>query len=161
MFSFNPPKPLQTTPTPEVEKRVFMNDPDMDKIAVHLISTQQRFRDNIIIPRIMGPVRIKTNEEKMLEATMESCAFKSIMSCVMGIHFSSITMSNVYFTVRISFEFHCIFFFFFLPSKIPSISTNSFNHVFRIQICTNKLTENFYFNRIRSWRSYRFIFLQR
>ncbi|XP_012257632.3 mitochondrial import inner membrane translocase subunit Tim22 [Athalia rosae] len=81
MFSFTPPKP---PPPPEGEKRVFLNDPDLDKIAVHLIGTQQRFRDNIIIPRIMGPVRIKTNEEKMLESIMESCAFKSFMSCVLG-----------------------------------------------------------------------------
>ncbi|XP_046418858.1 mitochondrial import inner membrane translocase subunit Tim22 [Neodiprion virginianus] len=81
MFSFNPPKP---PPTPEGDKRVFMNDPDMDKIAVHLVGTQQRFRENIIIPRVMGPVRIKTNDEKLMESVMESCIFKSFMSCVMG-----------------------------------------------------------------------------
>ncbi|KAG7212198.1 hypothetical protein KM043_012538 [Ampulex compressa] len=45
---------------------------------------KNRFRDNIIIPRAAGPVKIKTNEEKMIESVMESCVFKSIMSCVLG-----------------------------------------------------------------------------
>lgn len=40
--------------------------------------------DNIIIPRTLGPVTIKTNEEKMIEAVFESCAFKCFMSCVLG-----------------------------------------------------------------------------
>ncbi|XP_012288310.1 mitochondrial import inner membrane translocase subunit Tim22 [Orussus abietinus] len=81
MFSVNPPKP----PAPaEPEKRIFVNDADWDKIAVHLIGNQKRFRENIIIPRIMGPVHIKSNEEKTIEMVMESCAFKSIMSCVLG-----------------------------------------------------------------------------
>lgn len=72
-------------PIKEDDKRVFINDTDWDKIAVYLIGNQQRFRENIIIPRMIGPVKIKTNEEKMVERAMESCAFKSIMSCVLGI----------------------------------------------------------------------------
>lgn len=62
----------------------FLNDPDLDKIAVHLINTPYRYRENIIIPRIMGQVVIKTNEEKTIERIIESCAFKSFMSCVIG-----------------------------------------------------------------------------
>lgn len=31
-----------------------------------------------------GAVQIKTNEEKLVEAAFESCAFKSLMSCVLG-----------------------------------------------------------------------------
>jgi len=65
-------------------KRVLLNDADLDKIALFLVGNQQRFRENIIIPRMLGPVQIKTIEEKRIESVMESCAFKSIMSCVIG-----------------------------------------------------------------------------
>lgn len=43
-----------------------------------------RYRENIIIPHNLGPVQIKTNEEKLIEATVESCFFKSFMACVLG-----------------------------------------------------------------------------
>lgn len=43
-----------------------------------------RYRENIVIPRTQGPVQIQPNEEKMMESIMESCAFKSFMSCVIG-----------------------------------------------------------------------------
>lgn len=43
-----------------------------------------RYRDAIIIPKNMGPVAIKTNEEKLVETMFESCAFKSFMACTMG-----------------------------------------------------------------------------
>lgn len=42
------------------------------------------YRENIIIPKMYGVVQIKTNEEKLVEAAFESCAFKSFMSCVLG-----------------------------------------------------------------------------
>lgn len=32
----------------------------------------------------MGPVQIKTNEEKLIESAVESCFFKSFMACVLG-----------------------------------------------------------------------------
>ncbi|KAL6259578.1 hypothetical protein P5V15_009496 [Pogonomyrmex californicus] len=65
-------------------KKITLNDADLDKIAMLLVGNQQRFRENIIIPRMLGPVNIKTIEEKRIESIMESCAFKSIMSCVIG-----------------------------------------------------------------------------
>lgn len=77
-------KPPPPPAVPESERRVFINHPEWDKIAVYLIGTQQRFRDNIIIPRMMGPVYIKSNDEKLVERVMESCGFKSLMSCVIG-----------------------------------------------------------------------------
>ncbi|XP_071581037.1 mitochondrial import inner membrane translocase subunit Tim22 [Temnothorax nylanderi] len=64
--------------------KVFLSDADLDKIALFLVGNQQRFRENIIIPRMLGPVQIKTIEEKRIDSMMESCAFKSIMSCVIG-----------------------------------------------------------------------------
>lgn len=84
MLSAEPPKPTNNFPVQENNKRIFINDADWDKIAVYLVGHQQRFRENIIIPTMIGPVKIKTNEEKMVERVMESCAFKSIMSCVLG-----------------------------------------------------------------------------
>ncbi|XP_072760801.1 mitochondrial import inner membrane translocase subunit Tim22 [Anoplolepis gracilipes] len=68
----------------ESTRTVFSSNPELDKIAVFLVGNQQRFRENIIIPRMLGPVQIKTIEEKRIESIMESCAFKSIMSCVIG-----------------------------------------------------------------------------
>lgn len=32
----------------------------------------------------MGPVQIKTNEEKLVESVFESCTFKSVIACVIG-----------------------------------------------------------------------------
>lgn len=43
-----------------------------------------RIRETIVIPRTQGPVTIKTNEEQMMDSVMESCVFKSVMSCVIG-----------------------------------------------------------------------------
>ncbi|XP_050450965.1 mitochondrial import inner membrane translocase subunit Tim22 isoform X3 [Cataglyphis hispanica] len=74
----------KTIPSDSESKNVFLNDAELDKIALFLVGNQQRFRENIIIPRMLGPVQIKTIEEKRIERVMESCAFKSIMSCVIG-----------------------------------------------------------------------------
>uniref|UniRef100_A0A0A9YT28 Mitochondrial import inner membrane translocase subunit TIM22 n=1 Tax=Lygus hesperus TaxID=30085 RepID=A0A0A9YT28_LYGHE len=43
-----------------------------------------RPRDNIVIPSVIGKSPIKTREEKMVEAAFESCAFKTLFSCVAG-----------------------------------------------------------------------------
>jgi len=68
----------------EIDKRVFFTNEEWDKLAVYMIGNNTRYRENIIIPRMMGPVKIKTREEKMIEAAMESCAFKTVTSCVLG-----------------------------------------------------------------------------
>jgi import inner membrane translocase subunit TIM22 len=70
--------------TQESDKRVFFTNEEWDRLALYLIGNNTRYRENIIIPRIMGPVKIKTREEKMVEAAFESCAFKTVMSCVLG-----------------------------------------------------------------------------
>lgn len=49
-----------------------------------------RYRENIVIPNMLGPAKIKTNEEKMIESVVESCFFKSFMACVLG--------NNIYFS---------------------------------------------------------------
>ena len=53
-------------------------------LTQYFVGNNYRFRENIIIPKNLGPVQIKSNEEKMVEAFFESCPFKSFMSCVMG-----------------------------------------------------------------------------
>ncbi|XP_053953064.1 mitochondrial import inner membrane translocase subunit Tim22 [Anastrepha obliqua] len=65
-------------------KRVFFENAQMDSMAQHFVGNLYRYRENIVIPTSNGPVQIKTNEEKMIEKTVESCAFKSITACVMG-----------------------------------------------------------------------------
>ena len=46
--------------------------------------TLSRYRENIIVPRNLGPVTLKSNEEKMIESAFESCTFKTILSSVAG-----------------------------------------------------------------------------
>lgn len=83
MFRVDSLKP-PAVPKEASEKRIFMTDPDWDKIAQHLVGNQQRYRENIIIPRGVAPVQIKTIEEKRMDSIVESCVFKSIMSTVIG-----------------------------------------------------------------------------
>jgi hypothetical protein len=63
---------------------VFFTNEEWDRLALYLIGNNTRYRENVIIPRVIGPVKIKTREEKMVEAAFESCAFKTVMSCVAG-----------------------------------------------------------------------------
>lgn len=76
----------KTIPSVTKRDKVLLTDAELDDIALFLVGNNQRFRENIIIPRMIGPVQIKTNEEKRIESIMESCAFKSIMSCVLGMY---------------------------------------------------------------------------
>ncbi|KAL7729914.1 hypothetical protein ACLKA6_009227 [Drosophila palustris] len=57
---------------------------ELDRMAMHFVGNMHRYRENIIIPKGNGPIKIKTNEEKLIETAVESCAFKSAMACVMG-----------------------------------------------------------------------------
>lgn len=84
MYNFEPPKLAKPAVIAEKDKRVFLQDRVWDQVAVYLIGNQRRFRENIVIPRGVVPVHIKTNEEKAIETAMESCVFKSVMSCVLG-----------------------------------------------------------------------------
>jgi len=95
MYPIDLTKTIPSAPADD-SKKVFLNDAELDNIALFLVGNQQRFRENIIIPRLLGPVQIKTIEEKRIESVMESCAFKSIMSCVIG------TSSCYYFTLIIN-----------------------------------------------------------
>ncbi|KAJ1524157.1 hypothetical protein ONE63_010684 [Megalurothrips usitatus] len=65
-------------------KRVTFTPEEWDSISRYLVGNNTRLRDNIIIPRSAGPVKIKTDEEKMVESFFESCAFKATMSTVLG-----------------------------------------------------------------------------
>ncbi|KAF5285117.1 hypothetical protein FQA39_LY16806 [Lamprigera yunnana] len=66
------------------ENKRQMTSEEWLNLSNYFLSTNQRFRENIVIPKTLGPVRIKTNEEKAVESVFESCAFKSAMSCVIG-----------------------------------------------------------------------------
>lgn len=84
VYDFSPKEPVKKEVVEVKRSPVFVQDEDLDKIAMYLVSSQQRFRENIIIPRALGGGYIKSNEEKAIEKFMESCTFKSIMSCVVG-----------------------------------------------------------------------------
>lgn len=76
--------PSKVMPQEESEKKIFMKDGDWEKIALYLVGNQQRFGDNIIIPRTVGPVRIKTIDEKRMDSITESCTVTCIYSSCIG-----------------------------------------------------------------------------
>lgn len=51
---------------------------------VNRIFNNDQFREKIMMPTVMGRPVSKTIEEKYLDTITESCAFKSILSGVMG-----------------------------------------------------------------------------
>lgn len=53
-------------------------------ILDHLIGDKRPVKD--LNPAVMGalPMPLKSDEQKMIERGMESCAFKSILACVGG-----------------------------------------------------------------------------
>lgn len=63
----------------------------------HFIGNNFRYRDNIIIPKNLGPVTIKTKEEKMVESFFESCPFKTVMSCVIGTFYVQLVNYKIYY----------------------------------------------------------------
>lgn len=75
-------EPLQPVEVPEVKRR--LTSEEWMGLVNHFVGNNFRYRENIIIPKTLGPVQIKTDEEKMVEAIFESCPFKSLMSCVIG-----------------------------------------------------------------------------
>jgi len=64
--------------------RVRLGSEDFKNVLFALLSNDPKYRPELIIPRSHGPVVIKTNEEKLVEAAFESCAFKILMSTVLG-----------------------------------------------------------------------------
>ena len=57
---------------------------DMDFLLKHFVGNTYRYRENVIIPRTLGPVQIKSIDEKRVEALFESCVFKAVLSSVLG-----------------------------------------------------------------------------
>jgi len=51
---------------------------------VNRIFNNDQFREKIMMPTVMGRPVVKSVEEKTLDTITESCAFKSILSGVMG-----------------------------------------------------------------------------
>ncbi|XP_055388926.1 mitochondrial import inner membrane translocase subunit Tim22 [Condylostylus longicornis] len=66
------------------KRRAFFENKELDDLARLYIGNFQRYRENIVIPRSVGPVSIKTNEEKIIESVLDSCSFKSVLACVLG-----------------------------------------------------------------------------
>jgi len=64
--------------------RVRLGSVDFKNVLFALMSNDPKYRPELIIPRSHGPVVIKTREEKLVEAAFESCAFKIVMSTVLG-----------------------------------------------------------------------------
>lgn len=57
---------------------------EMDSMLKYFVGNNYKYRDQIIIPRTVGPIQIKSIDEKRVEAFFESCAFKSFVASVMG-----------------------------------------------------------------------------
>jgi hypothetical protein len=57
---------------------------EMDSLMKYFVGNNCKYREQIIIPRTVGPIHIKSIDEKRVEAAFESCAFKSLVASVMG-----------------------------------------------------------------------------
>lgn len=57
---------------------------EMDSLMKYFVGSNCKYREQIIIPRTVGPIHIKSIDEKRVEAAFESCAFKSLVASVMG-----------------------------------------------------------------------------
>src|SRR5437016_6085771 len=66
--------------------QVTLGTEDFKSVFLALMSGEPKIRTHLIIPRTHGPVVFKSKEEKAVEAAFESCAFKTVMSCVLDSH---------------------------------------------------------------------------
>lgn len=57
---------------------------EIESMLKYFVGNNYRYREQIIIPRTVGPIQIKSVDEKRVEAFFESCAFKSLVASVMG-----------------------------------------------------------------------------
>ena len=57
---------------------------EIESLLKYFVGNNYRYREQIIIPRTVGPIQIKTLDEKRVEAMFESCAFKSLVESVIG-----------------------------------------------------------------------------
>jgi import inner membrane translocase subunit TIM22 len=61
-----------------------LDEKEFRDVLLALLSNDPKYRQSLIVPRTLGPVVIKTREEKLVEAGFDSCIFKAVMSCVLG-----------------------------------------------------------------------------
>ena len=66
---------------------VTLGSEDFRTVFLALLNGESNKHRTIIpIPRTHGAISFKTREEKLVEAAFESCAFKTLMSCVLGVY---------------------------------------------------------------------------
>jgi len=68
----------------QVPSPTVLNDKDFHDILMALLSNDPKYKQSLVVPRTLGPIAMKTREEKLVEAGFDSCAFKAVMSCVLG-----------------------------------------------------------------------------
>lgn len=66
------------------EQKTNMSQEEVLHQFVNRIFNNDQFREKIMMPTVMGRPVAKSPEEKTLDTITESCAFKSILSGVMG-----------------------------------------------------------------------------
>lgn len=66
------------------EQGINMSQEEVLHQFVNRIFNNDQFREKMMMPTVMGRPVVKTVEEKTLDAITESCAFKSVLSGVMG-----------------------------------------------------------------------------
>jgi len=64
--------------------RVTLNQKQFNDVLMALVTNGARYQNQIIVPRHHGPIAKKATEQKLIEASFESCIFKTLMSCVLG-----------------------------------------------------------------------------
>ncbi|KAI9565688.1 hypothetical protein GHT06_009480 [Daphnia sinensis] len=68
----------------KTDSSVGFSPKEMDSLMKYFVGNNCKYREQIIIPRTVGPIHIKSIDEKRVEAVFESCAFKSLVASVMG-----------------------------------------------------------------------------
>lgn len=68
----------------KIDSSVGFSPKEMDSLMKYFVGNNYKYREQIIIPRTVGPIHIKSIDEKRVEAVFESCAFKSLVASVMG-----------------------------------------------------------------------------
>lgn len=66
------------------EEKTNMTQEEVLHQFVNRIFNNDQFREKIMMPNVMGRPVVKSVEEKTLDSITESCAFKCILSGVMG-----------------------------------------------------------------------------
>jgi len=66
------------------ENKILLSENQCKSVFLSVLDPETRIRAGLVVPKAFGAGGLKSREEKWIEATFESCIFKTMLSCVMG-----------------------------------------------------------------------------